>query len=47
MGDNFALATGKYHLTRSHKAGGEVSGTFTEVFEKTPAGWKIIFSEST
>jgi uncharacterized protein (TIGR02246 family) len=47
MGDNFALATGKYHLTRSRKAGGEISGTFTELFEKTPAGWKIIFSEST
>jgi uncharacterized protein (TIGR02246 family) len=47
LGDNFALATGKYHLTRSRKAGGEVSGTFTEVFEKTPDGWKIIFSEST
>lgn len=47
LGDNFALATGKYHLSRSRKAGGEVSGTFTEVFEKTPAGWKIVFSEST
>jgi ketosteroid isomerase-like protein len=47
LGDNFALATGKYHLSRSRKAGGDVSGTFTEVFEKTAAGWKIIFSEST
>lgn len=47
MGDNFALATGKYHLNRSRKAGGEVTGTFTEMFEKTPTGWKIIFSEST
>ena len=47
MGDNFALATGKYHLTRTRKAGGEVSGTFTELFEKTPTGWRIIFSEST
>ncbi|HTV09337.1 MAG TPA: DUF4440 domain-containing protein [Candidatus Aquilonibacter sp.] len=47
LGDNFALATGKYHLSRSRKSGGDVSGTFSEVFEKTPAGWKIIFSEST
>lgn len=47
LGDNFALATGKYHLSRSRKAGGDVDGTFTEVFEKTSAGWKIIFSEST
>ncbi|HEX4154327.1 MAG TPA: DUF4440 domain-containing protein [Acidobacteriaceae bacterium] len=47
LGDNFALATGNYHLTRSRKAGGDVQGTFTELFEKTPAGWQIIFSQST
>lgn len=47
LGDNFALATGKYHLNRSRKAGGDVDGTFTELFEKTPAGWQIIFSQST
>ena len=47
LGDNFALATGKYHLSRTRKAGGEAAGTFTEMFEKTSAGWKIIFSEST
>jgi ketosteroid isomerase-like protein len=47
LGDNFALATGKYHLTRSRKAGGDVDGTFTEMFEKTAAGWQIIFSQST
>lgn len=47
LGDNFALATGKYHLTRSRKAGGDVDGTFTELFEKTTAGWQIIFSQST
>ncbi|HEY5381593.1 MAG TPA: DUF4440 domain-containing protein [Acidobacteriaceae bacterium] len=47
LGDDFALATGKYHLTRSRKAGGDVDGTFTELFEKTPAGWQIIFSQST
>lgn len=48
LGDNYALATGKYHLTRPRKSGGDVEGTFTEVFEKTPAaGWQIIFSQST
>lgn len=47
LGDNFALATGRYHLNRSKKAGGPVDGTFTELFEKTSAGWQIIFSEST
>jgi uncharacterized protein (TIGR02246 family) len=47
LGDDFALATGKYHLTRSRKAGGDVSGGFTEILEKTPTGWQVIFSEST
>jgi hypothetical protein len=47
LGENFSLATGKYHLERSKKAGGPVDGTFTEVMEKTPQGWQIIFSETT
>jgi ketosteroid isomerase-like protein len=47
LGENYALATGKYHLERSRKGGGPADGTFTEVFEKTPQGWKIIFSETT
>jgi uncharacterized protein (TIGR02246 family) len=47
LGDNFAIATGKYHLTRSRKAGGAVDGTFLEVFEKTPNGWQIVYSAST
>src|SRR5579875_927331 len=40
LGDNFALATGRYHLTRSKKAGGPAEGTFSELFEKTSAGWQ-------
>ena len=47
LGPNFALATGRYHLTRSRHNGGDTEGTFTEVFEKTPNGWKLIFSETT
>lgn len=47
LGDTYALATGKYHLTRSKKSGGPIEGTFTELFEKTSAGWQIIFSQST
>jgi ketosteroid isomerase-like protein len=46
LGENFALATGRYHLVRSKKGGGEIRGTFSEIFEKTPSGWKVIFSES-
>lgn len=47
LGEDFALATGKYHLTRPRKAGGDVDGTFTEVMEKTTAGWRVIFIETT
>jgi uncharacterized protein (TIGR02246 family) len=47
LGDDFALATGNYHLTRSRKAGGDLTGGFTEILEKTPTGWQVIFSEST
>jgi uncharacterized protein (TIGR02246 family) len=47
LGDTFALATGKYDLRRGRKFGGDSSGSFTELFEKTPAGWQIIFSETT
>lgn len=47
LGERFCLATGKYHLERSKKAGGPADGTFTEIFEKTDKGWQIIFSETT
>ncbi len=46
LGDDYALATGKYHLNRSKKSGGSTEGTFMELFEKTKAGWQIIFSQS-
>lgn len=47
LDDHFAIATGKYHLNRSKKAGGAVDGTFMEVFEKTASGWQIVYSAST
>ena len=47
LGPNFALATGKYHLTRNRHNGGDAQGTFTEIFEKTAQGWQLIFSENT
>jgi uncharacterized protein (TIGR02246 family) len=46
LGDNYALATGRYHLNRSKKSGGPTEGTFMELFEKTQAGWQIVFSQS-
>lgn len=47
LGDTYAVATGRFHLTRSRKAGGNVDGTFIEVFEKNDAGWQIVYSAST
>jgi uncharacterized protein (TIGR02246 family) len=47
LGENFALATGKYDLTRGKKFGGNATGSFTDIFEKTPAGWRVVFSETT
>jgi uncharacterized protein (TIGR02246 family) len=47
LGDDHALATGHYHLTRTKKGGGDADGSFVDVFEKTANGWKIIFSETT
>ena len=47
LGEKFALATGKYHLIRSKKGGGEAVGTFLSIMEKTDTGWRIIFTENT
>jgi uncharacterized protein (TIGR02246 family) len=47
LGPNFALALGHYRLARGRKNGGDAEGNFTEIFEKTDAGWKLIFSENT
>ena len=47
LGDDYALAIGKYHLNRPKKNGGDAAGSFTEVLEKTPAGWRVVFSQNT
>jgi uncharacterized protein (TIGR02246 family) len=47
LGEDFALVTGHYHLTRSKKGGGDADGSFSDVFEKTASGWKIVYSVTT
>ena len=47
LGPDFALATGHYRLSRSRKNGGDAEGNFTEIFQKTAQGWKLIFTENT
>lgn len=45
LGPDFALATGRYQLSRGKKFGGDAQGTFTEIFEKTAEGWRLVFSQ--
>ena len=42
LDEHFATATGRFHLERTAAGGGEASGTYLLVFEKTPQGWKIV-----
>ena len=42
LDEKFAVVLGKYELQRAKKDGGDASGWFSLVFEKTDKGWKII-----
>ena len=42
LDEHFATATGKFHLERTAAGGGEASGSYLLVFEKTTQGWKIV-----
>jgi len=46
LDENYAIVTGKFHLARGAAGGGDVSGIYSLVFEKTPGGWKIILDHS-
>lgn len=46
LGDEFALALGKFSLKRTPEGGGDASGRFTLVLRKTKSGWKIIHDHS-
>jgi ketosteroid isomerase-like protein len=47
LDESFATVTGNFHLERTPDGGGNVDGYFLLVFEKTPAGWKIIRDDTT
>lgn len=47
LGPEHAVVTGHFHLTRTAAGGGDASGVFSLVFEKEPAGWKIILDHTT
>ena len=42
LDERFATATGKFHLARTTAGGGDASGSYLLVFEKTHEGWKIV-----
>ena len=46
LGAEYAAVIGKFHLDRSPAAGGEASGIFTLLFNKTKQGWKIILDHT-
>ena len=40
--EDVAIVVGRFHLTRATQFGGDASGIFTLVVEKTAGGWKIV-----
>lgn len=42
LGADAALVLGRFDLTREPAGGGNASGRFTLVLERTPRGWKIV-----
>jgi ketosteroid isomerase-like protein len=47
LGGEHAVATGRFHLTRTDAGGGDTSGIFSLVLEKGPEGWRIILDHTT
>jgi ketosteroid isomerase-like protein len=47
LDERFATVTGTFHLERTSDGGGNADGYFLLVFEKTPAGWKIVRDATT
>jgi ketosteroid isomerase-like protein len=46
LGEDNAVVTGHYHLTRSQAGGGDASGVFSLVFERKAGSWKIILDHT-
>jgi uncharacterized protein (TIGR02246 family) len=47
LDDRFAVVIGRYRLERGKKEGGNATGYFSLVMEKTEKGWKIIVDHTT
>ena len=46
LGNDHAVVTGRFHLTRTPEGGGDASGIFSLVFEREAEGWKIILDHT-
>jgi uncharacterized protein (TIGR02246 family) len=46
LGPDYAVVTGRFHLARNAAGGGDASGIFSLIWEKTPQGWKIILDHT-
>jgi uncharacterized protein (TIGR02246 family) len=47
LDERFAVVIGRYNLERGKKEGGNATGLFSLVLEKTDKGWKIIVDHTT
>jgi ketosteroid isomerase-like protein len=47
LDERFATVTGHFHLERTAAGGGNADGHYLLVFEKTPAGWKVVRDDTT
>jgi len=46
LGEEHAVVTGRFHLTRTQAGGGEATGVFSLIFEKKAGAWKIILDHT-
>lgn len=47
LDDRFAAVTGRYQLERPKNKGGNASGVFSIVMEKTADGWRVVLDHTT
>lgn len=46
LGKDYASVIGRFHLSRTQEGGGDASGIFTLLLQKTRTGWKIILDHT-
>ena len=46
LGSDYASVTGRFHLQRTAAAGGDASGVFSLLFQRTRMGWKVVLDHT-